>query len=337
MLDEAFSHCRGIGPARLAALRQAGIRTWQDAIDFADRIPPGLRTSLTASCRRSLQARRDRDIRWLVESLAPRDKWRVLAEFFPDASFFDIETTGLEYDAAITVIACWHQQRLHTFVEHENLDDFLDLLHEARLLVSFNGASFDVPRVLSGFHIPELPCPHLDLRWPCFHRGLSGSLKSIAAAIGIRRPDDLDAADGALAVRLWAAWEQTRDAAARSQLIRYCSADVLLLLLIAQHVCGIADVPVDALWHQLPAAAGSPVTRRCRSSRAVGDSSAAAQSSTPPSVRPGTQPASVDPPDPAGPPTSRAPAASFDRRALVEPLFGPASPQRLRTRRVRGE
>ena len=39
-------------------------------------------------------------------------------------------TSGLEMDSLITVIACWHQGRLHTFVEHENLDDFLDLLDD---------------------------------------------------------------------------------------------------------------------------------------------------------------------------------------------------------------
>ena len=116
------------------------------------------------------------DVRYFVDRFAPADKWRILDYFFDQTTFFDIETLGLQYDASITVIVCWHDGQFRIFVEHENLDDFLELLDDARLLASFNGASFDVPRVLNSFHIPTLPCAHLDLRWSCYHQGHSGGL-----------------------------------------------------------------------------------------------------------------------------------------------------------------
>ena len=205
-------------------------------------------------CRRCLAALSNKDIRYFVDHFAPQDRWRVLAEFFEQTSFFDIETTGLDYDARITVIACWHRGGLHTFVEHENLDDFLDLLDEVSLLASFNGSSFDVPRVLSSFHIPDLPCPHLDLRWPCYHQGLRGGLKDIACHRGSSRPADLVDADGLLAMQLWSRWITQQDHVARDQLVRYCAADVLLLVMVASQIAG-HTLPADSdLWKHLPAA-----------------------------------------------------------------------------------
>jgi len=254
LIREALLHCPGVGPARLAQLRRDGVRSWDDVLAAPDRVPPRLRPGLVGESQRCLTALADRDIRYFVDRFAPADRWRIIAQFFEETTFFDIETTGLEWDASITVIACWHRGRLYHFVEHENLDAFLDLLDDVRLLASFNGAAFDVPRVLGAFHIPSLPCPHLDLRWMCYHRRLRGTLKDIADRMGIRRPADLRHADGALAVQLWHQWTSQNDRAARELLVRYCAADVLLLAMVA-HRLSLEGTPPDAhLWACLPQA-----------------------------------------------------------------------------------
>ena len=207
------------------------------------------------------------EIRYFVEKFHPKDKWRILAEYRQRTSYFDIETIGLEHDARISVIVVWHRGQLHQFVEHENLDDFLDLLDHVDLLASFNGSSFDVPRVLDAFHIPELPCPHLDLRWLCFHHGFQGGLKEISSRLGIRRPHDLANADGELAIRLWQRWDHFQDRPARDLLLRYCCADVLLLVILAEQLSdksGALSSPdtsssvekqsgTHPLWKHLPA------------------------------------------------------------------------------------
>lgn len=253
-------HCYGVGHVRLRQLQDQGIQTWHDALARPESIPTVVRSAVLEESQRCLAALARNDIDYFLRRLVPQDRWRILAEFRREATFFDIETTGLEYDAQITVICCWHRRELHYFVEHENLDDFLTLLDDTRLLVSFNGATFDVPRVLDGFHIPDLPCPHLDLRWPCFHRGYTGSLKAVAAHLGIHRPRDLQDADGALAVRLWQDWQQRRQEAARQTLLRYCASDVLLLAMVADRLTGaIASPDREAeLWELLP----EPVSER---------------------------------------------------------------------------
>ena len=147
MITEALRHIPGIGPARLAQLHSAGVRSWNDLLTMT----PAPRTSrwekLRAECQRSLAALQARDLWYLVDRFVAEDKWRILNHFIQEATFFDIETEGLEFEAPVTVIGCWHRGQLRTFMEGENLDAFLDLLDDATLLVSFNGSSFDVPRI----------------------------------------------------------------------------------------------------------------------------------------------------------------------------------------------
>lgn len=252
MIREALLHCTGIGPVRLAQLHEAGVRSWHDVIENSHRLPIGPSAPLVEECQRCIRALDARDISYFVERLAPLDKWRIVSEFLDDISFFDIETMGLEHNSPITVIACWHRGEVQTFVEHEHLDDFLNLLDDVTLLASFNGSSFDVPRVLDTFHIPHLPCPHLDLRWPCYHKGFKGSLKSITAGLGFARPVDLQDADGELAIHLWNRWTFDCDNQARELLLRYCASDVILLAMLAHQ---LANRPVSShadWWRQLP-------------------------------------------------------------------------------------
>lgn len=296
MITEALLHCAGIGPARLTQLHERDIRTWADVLDAQDSLAGARWRRLAEESRRCLAALDAGEIRYFTNRFAPQDKWRILSHFLDQASYFDIETVGLEHDAAITVISCWHDGRLYNFVEHENLDEFLELLDEIRLLVSFNGSSFDVPRILDTFHIPELPCAHLDMRWTCFHQGLIGGLKEIADRAGIIRPEDLQSADGELAVRLWSAWRNCQNGAARQLLIRYCASDVLMLVMLAHQQAGRDDMSQDKLWSHLPAA---PTT-------ALGTKSSSA--------------------------AHQSPDATFG--AAFESQFGDGSPKLLRARRV---
>jgi uncharacterized protein YprB with RNaseH-like and TPR domain len=258
LITQALLHFPGIGPKRLDQLRQLGIVQWSDFAEHADALPKHLRGRLIQEAARCQEALANDEIAFLAERLHAKDKWRVLTQYLDQTTFFDIETDGLDHDSRITVIACWHRGQVHTFVEHRNLDDFLSLLDDVRLLASFNGNSFDVPRVLDAFHIPALPCPHLDLRWLCFHRGHQGGLKQVAYRMGIHRPLDLSDADGALAVRLWMRWQHFHDEQALSELLRYCASDAVLLHLLALRMSGQLDpLQIAAAWELLPTASAT--------------------------------------------------------------------------------
>lgn len=269
LIRQAYDHLPGIGPERLRRIHALQIRDWQDLLRRAPEIPLGIRrreqiAARVAACEHALAAR---DLGFLVRTLAPRDHWRILAEFFPQAAYFDIETAGLHDDSPITHIACYARGALHSYVRHENLTAFLDQLENIELLVSFNGASFDVPKVLREFHIPALPCPHIDLRWLCYHARQRGGLKSIERALGIQRPADVRGMNGDDAVWLWTLWEHHGNRTARERLIRYGCADALALeYLAATLLRRCHHLPVEpshpdawSLLDQTSAAAESPL------------------------------------------------------------------------------
>ncbi len=245
VLEQTFLHVSGIGPATEAKLKDQGYIDWHSVLQQPDQLPLGLKstTSLIETLTQSQAALAQNDIRFFIDHLPVKEQWRILATYFDRISYFDIETSGLSYDAYVTCIVCYHRGQLHTFVHNENLDDFLDLLDEVALLASFNGSSFDVPFLLRTYHIPELPCPHIDLRWQCYHQQHRGGLKHIEQSLGIDRPADLHGVDGAEAPWLWFRWLQYQDAQARTRLLRYCAADVLSLPLITTGLLSSRGIP----------------------------------------------------------------------------------------------
>ena len=225
----------GVGPVTEREIISSGGTTWEKVLRYPSLIPQRLSrnsTRLLAELKRCQEALKEKDLATLVGSLVIRDHWRILAEYYRDISYFDLETDGLGHGASVVVAVIYHRGELLYFVRGENLDDFLDLLEEVKLLVSFNGASFDIPMLCKTWNIPELPCPHIDLRWQSYHFGLSGGLKQIERKLGIKRPRGLRGVDGFEAVMLWERWSEGGDIKAKEKLLRYCAADVLSLAAI---------------------------------------------------------------------------------------------------------
>jgi uncharacterized protein YprB with RNaseH-like and TPR domain len=253
-IEGALSRLPHLGPVRLERLQTRGMRTWDDLLAAGD--PLGLRgrwEDVCAAVRERQRAVADDEPRRLAGALHARDHWRVLAHWFDQASFFDIETSGLGAGSEVTLVVCLHRGRLLRYFRGENLDAFLDLLQEVKLMVSYNGTGFDVPRIEDLFHVPSFPCAHVDLRWMCHYRGWHGGLKAIERQLGLRRPADLDGVDGLMAVALWEQWTRLGDAAARRRLERYCAADTVALQrlaaeLLAAHGCAVTVPEMDALW-----------------------------------------------------------------------------------------
>jgi len=249
VLEQTFLHAPGIGPVTEARIKAQGYHDWHAVLQEPKYLPLGVKPSrsLVDVLIRSRTALEQNDIRFFIDHLCVKEQWRILATYFDRISYFDIETSGLSYDAYVTCVVCYHRGRLHTFLRDENLDDCLDLLEDVDLLASFNGSSFDVPFLLRTWHIPELPCPHIDLRWQCYHQQHRGGLKQIEQSFGILRPDDLQGVDGAEAVWLWYRWSRYRDQQARRRLLRYCGADVLTLQQITAALLTAKGAPPDPM------------------------------------------------------------------------------------------
>jgi len=258
---QAFRHFPGIGEKRLQKLREAGILRWED---FPEQCPASLSClakqwgRLYDFAQENLLAAKQRNWNFFAENLVSQDRWRLLAAAWEQAVYLDIETSGVDYQAEVTVISCWDGQQLRLFVRNENLDDFLEYAETVPLFATFNGSLFDIPVLERCFHVPEIsPAAHLDLRWVCRQAGLEHGLKSIEGQLGIRRPADLQECDGQEAVWLWQRWQSQGHAAARNKLLRYCAADTIALQAVAAKVLGRYQITAphltspDDLWSVL--------------------------------------------------------------------------------------
>ncbi|PKL39645.1 MAG: hypothetical protein CVV44_05335 [Spirochaetae bacterium HGW-Spirochaetae-1] len=252
MISECLLHCPGIGPRTETRFRELGLSNWDDCLEETGRIPmKGARLRrVIDTLERSREALATGDIAYFVNAYPAREHWRILAQYFDRATWFDIETTGLSwhYNHA-SVIAAWHRGKMYSFVHGENLDDFLMLVDDSELLVTFNGNCFDIPFIEKTFNIPEISCPHVDLRWVAYHEGYRGGLKSIEKEINIRRPGEIKDVDGFEAVDLYYRW-QAGDRSARDKLVAYCRADALSVYMVAARILarrGVKfDIPGDA-------------------------------------------------------------------------------------------
>ena len=165
------------------------------------------------------------------------EHWRLFPELSAEARYIDIETTGLAATDPITLVGVSDGHGTVVLVRGQNLSGRAlgALLADARLLVTFNGTTFDLPHLRAAF--PGLPwdLPHFDLAFEGRQVGLGGGLKAIEAALGRRRPRGLTGVSGPEAARLWRSHE-AGDPHALRKLVRYCRADVEALVELAPRI-----------------------------------------------------------------------------------------------------
>lgn len=237
MLDHCFLHIPGVGPSFCAKLRQAGICTWHDALTLPLPCGAAKEKEIKARVAASQERLAAGDARWFSSRLKPAEQWRLFPHFAHSAAYVDIETTGLMQDDCITSIALYDGNRVRTYVQGQNLEDFADDILDYSLLITWNGRSFDAPIIRRSLAI-ALDDPvsghmaHLDLL-PVFRAlDLRGGLKKVEHTLGISRKE-LDGVDGYTAVLLWRYLERFGDPRALETLLAYNVADVLSLEALA--------------------------------------------------------------------------------------------------------
>lgn len=237
MLETCFLHLPGIGPAFEAKLRDNGIHCWEDATKAGLPCSPAKAESLRQGLAESRVRLDAGDACWFGDRLASREQWRLFPHFRHTAAYVDIETTGLSpSDSAITTIALFDGNTVRTYVQGENLQDFADDIRAYKLLVTWNGRSFDAPFLRRSLGIPldHGDMAHLDLL-PVFRGlGLRGGLKKVEEMLGLDR-QELAGVDGMTAVRLWWAYKKSKERRFLETLLAYNAADVLSLEYLAEY------------------------------------------------------------------------------------------------------
>ncbi|MDD1770366.1 MAG: ribonuclease H-like domain-containing protein [Methanomassiliicoccales archaeon] len=167
------------------------------------------------------------------------EHWRLYEDVRDGVAYLDIETDGLGPSAVTTVVGIHRASGTTTLVRGIDLstENLIKALKGTSLIVTFNGASFDLPILEREYPFSVPIVPHFDLRHGCARVGLSGGLKRIERMMGIARDRDLEYMTGEEAVWLWHLWCKNRNRNALDTLIRYNTADIRNLEPIAEAVC----------------------------------------------------------------------------------------------------
>ena len=138
-------------------------------------------------------------------------------------AYLDVETDERQ---ALTVVGVFRPDRGHRQWIRPQFSrlELLNYLTDVELLMTYNGARFDLPLVRDqlGADLATL-FRHRDLMLDCWAHNLKGGLKNVERILGIHR--DTEGIDGLAAIRLWNA-HRRGDAEALETLLRYNREDV---------------------------------------------------------------------------------------------------------------
>jgi len=165
------------------------------------------------------------------------EMWRLYDFFREDAVFLDIETTGLSKKSDdITVFGLYDGLNTKTMIKGINMDYHLlkKELEKYKLIVTFNGASFDLPFIEKRYPRLLPNVPNFDVRSITRKLGLTGGLKNIEKELGIKRRNIIEDFNGGDALTLWRMYKSTGDDYYLNLLVEYNEYDIMNLKLVAE-------------------------------------------------------------------------------------------------------
>lgn len=245
MLTNTFIHIQSIGAITEQRLWESGIKDWDS---FSSNLPIAIFTGrqhfLVAGIEESKRHLANRNPAYFSNLLPSNQSWRLFPEFKDSTAYLDIETTGLDRCSnKITTIALYDGQAIKTYVQGQNLADFIEDIKKYNVIVSYNGKSFDVPFIENYFNI-RLNHAHIDLRYILHSLGFRGGLKGCERQLDMAR-GDLKDIDGFFAVLLWDEYQKTADPKVLDTLLSYNIQDTITLesLMVTAYNLKLRETP----------------------------------------------------------------------------------------------
>ena len=245
MLQNTFMHIQTIGAITEQRLWESDLWDWNAFTDDISIPLSGKRKFLLQKgIEESRQHLYQNNPVYFSKCLPANQSWRFFPEFRNSLIYLDIETTGLDrYYNSITTIAIYDGHEIKRYVQGQNLDDFIEDIQRYKVIVTYNGKSFDIPFIESYFNI-RLNHAQIDLRYVLYSLGFRGGLKGIERQIGTDRGDLRDV-DGFFAVLLWQEYQRTGNQKALDTLLAYNIQDTVTLenLLVTAYNMKIGQTP----------------------------------------------------------------------------------------------
>ncbi|MCK5283244.1 MAG: ribonuclease H-like domain-containing protein [Nanoarchaeota archaeon] len=232
MIRNTFQILERVAENKEKSLWHQNIDTWQAFID-KKRIKGISQNKKSYFNRQLIKAKKalySFDSSYFIDKLHSTETWRLYDFFKEEAVFLDIETEGLGRNADITVIGLYDGLETKTMINGINLNyhALKEELKKYKLIITFNGSSFDLPFIKKRCNIlPNLP--HIDLRHCCSRLGLNGGLKNIEKQFNIQRNKIIGKFYGGDALTLWRMYKATGDKYYLNLLVEYNEEDVINL------------------------------------------------------------------------------------------------------------
>ncbi len=237
MLEKSFVMLPGISYGREKAYHQRGIRTWEGFLE-REKVPfLSMRKKQEADriIRKARTAFLTKDAPYFKDFFSLADAWRLYSAFKGDAVYLDIETSGPSDQAELIVVGLYDGLETKALVKGHNLDlRFLEhYLKTKSLVITFNGASFDLPFLEK--RGVDIRIPHIDLRIVFQQLSVGGGLKVIEKRFGIARDPVVELVSGGDPTKLWRMYRGSGDPYYLQLLLSYNAEDVFSLKKLMEH------------------------------------------------------------------------------------------------------
>jgi len=237
MIRKSFVILEGIGLQKEKNIWRNGINDWDSfiankKINGISELRKGYFDRQLVRAKKELK---ENNSRFFANVLPSSETWRLYDEFRDECLFLDIETSN--FYGNITVIGMFDGNETKQMVRGFNLDKntLKKELERYKILVTFNGKSFDVPVINRFFSMIVPQIPHIDLRHVCRKVGLTGGLKLIEKIVGIKRAFEVENLESEDAIYLWGRWQKTGDRRYLEMLAKYNEEDTINLKPLMEH------------------------------------------------------------------------------------------------------
>lgn len=162
----------------------------KDWTDFLKRDVNGISSQKKEYYNRKIQeaqqALREEDVSYFVGKLPQVEMWRLYEYFKEETCFVDIEVDSY---GRIVVVGVSNYYDTNFFVRGVNLEMVEKELAKYKVIVTFNGGAFDIPK-LRKMNV-TVHHAHIDLKPLCVNLGMKGGLKEIEKKLNLNRPSHL--------------------------------------------------------------------------------------------------------------------------------------------------
>ncbi len=222
MIKNSFIFLEKVGRRKEKKIWQQGVKDWQDFLKAKE--IKGISTEkkyyFDRKIKETQQALLNDDSAYFVGKLPAVEMWRLYDQFKEETGYLDIE---IDSYGTIVLVGISDDYHSNFFVKGVNLSrEMIEKeLSKFKLLVTFNGSSFDLPKLKKQFGI-EVRIAHIDLKPLCVNLGLVGGLKNVEEKLNLQRPAHLKGNP----VELWKAFHASGDREYLELLIEYNREDI---------------------------------------------------------------------------------------------------------------